>query len=165
MMLGCPLRSGARRDEPGMLTGSERTGWILHMAVIITRVVPPPTNNPTPMGTLPEAVQVQVVRVKVQQGLLGVRRALGLKDRGRGRDDGGLTRRVDGLELKLGPHPQTAVGAGMGDDLHLGVQRGLIIGIEGPGIRATVPGSRAPCEHLGLGCLAQGHLGSALKAR
>lgn len=41
MMLGCPLRSGARRDDPGMLTGSERTGWILHMAVIVTRVPPP----------------------------------------------------------------------------------------------------------------------------
>lgn len=41
MMLGCPRRSGARRDEPGMLTGSERTGWILHMAGIITRVLPP----------------------------------------------------------------------------------------------------------------------------
>lgn len=30
MMLVCPLRSGTSRDEPGMLTGSERTGWILH---------------------------------------------------------------------------------------------------------------------------------------
>lgn len=79
------------------------------------------------MGTLPEAVQVQVVRVKVQQGLLGIRRALGLKHRGRGRDDRGLTRRVDGLELKLGPHPQAAVGAGMGDNLHLRVARELVI--------------------------------------
>lgn len=43
------------------------------------------------MGTLPEAVKVQVIRVKVQKRLLGVRGALGLKDRGRGRDDGGLT--------------------------------------------------------------------------
>ena len=31
MMLDCPLRSGTSRDELGMLTGSERTGWILHM--------------------------------------------------------------------------------------------------------------------------------------
>jgi len=30
MMLDCPLRSATSRDEPGMLTGSERTGWILH---------------------------------------------------------------------------------------------------------------------------------------
>lgn len=30
MMLDCPRRSATSRDEPGMLTGSERTGWILH---------------------------------------------------------------------------------------------------------------------------------------
>lgn len=26
----CPLRSVINREEMGMLTGSERTGWILH---------------------------------------------------------------------------------------------------------------------------------------
>lgn len=30
MMLDGPLRSATSRDELGMLTGSERTGWILH---------------------------------------------------------------------------------------------------------------------------------------
>lgn len=35
MMLDCPLRSGTSRDEPGMLTGSERTGWILHVYSMI----------------------------------------------------------------------------------------------------------------------------------
>lgn len=45
MMLGGPLRSGARRDDPGMLTGSERTGWILNMMVTITRVCRPPRPN------------------------------------------------------------------------------------------------------------------------
>lgn len=66
-------------------------------------------------------MKVQVICVKVQKGLLGVRGTLGLKDGGRGRDDGGLARRVDGLKLKLGSHPQPTVGASVGDDLHLGV--------------------------------------------
>lgn len=120
MLLGCPLRSGTSREDPGMLTGSERTGWILHMCGIITHTHSF-LKDPIRVGTLPEAVKIQVIRVKVQKGLLGVRRALGLEDRGRGRDDGGLARRVDGLKLKLGSHPQTAVGASMGDNLHLRV--------------------------------------------
>lgn len=150
MMLGCPLRSGARRDDPGMLTGSERTGWILHTTIFNHPCSPPASpNNPTLMGTLPEAVKVQVVRVKVQQGLLGIRWTLGLKDGGRGRDDSGLTRRVDGLELELGSHPQTAVGASMGDNLHLRVSREPIVSMNATvrrttGISATVNSSRAP---------------------
>lgn len=78
MMLGCPLRSGTRRDDPGMLTGSERTGWILHMGIGIKHSGFP--NNPIEARTLPEAVEVQVIRVKVQKGLLGIGGALGLKD-------------------------------------------------------------------------------------
>ena len=68
---------------------------------------------------LPEAVQVQVVRVKVQQGLLGVSGAVGLQDGGGGGDDRGLAGWVDGLELELGAHPEAAVRPRVGHDLHL----------------------------------------------
>lgn len=61
-----------------MLTGSERTGWILHMCLVIKHTGFP--SNPIRGRTLPEAVEVQVIRVKVQKGLLGIRGALGLKD-------------------------------------------------------------------------------------
>lgn len=122
MMLGCPRRSGSSRDEPGMLTGSERTGWILHEWGRVTQTHTHSfLRNPTQVRTSPEAVKVQVICVKVQERLLGIRRALGLKDRGRGRDDCGLARRLNGLKLKLGSHPQAAVGASMGDNLHLRV--------------------------------------------
>ena len=64
-------------------------------------------------------MQIQVVCVEVQEGLLNVGGALGLKDGGGGGDDRGLARRVNGLKLKLGAHPQAPVGAGVGNDLHL----------------------------------------------
>lgn len=49
MRLGCPRRSGTSREEPGMLTGSERTGWILHgcRRVTHTHTQPHPSEDTT----------------------------------------------------------------------------------------------------------------------
>ncbi len=67
----------------------------------------------------PEAVQVQVVCVEIKERLLGVAGPLWLQYRGAGGDNSGLTRRMDGLELKLRAHPESPVRAGVGYNLHL----------------------------------------------
>lgn len=71
------------------------------------------------LASTPKAVEVQVIRVEIKQGLLGVARPLGLQYRGAGRDYCGLSGRVDGFELKLRTHPESPVRASVGHNLHL----------------------------------------------
>ncbi len=56
---------------------------------------------------------------RIKKRLLGVAGPLWLQYRGAGGDNSGLTRRMDGLELKLRAHPESPVRAGVSYNLHL----------------------------------------------
>lgn len=68
---------------------------------------------------LHEAVEIEIIRVKVQERLRGVAGPVRLQHGGAGGDDGGLARGVDGFELELRAHPQAAVRASVSHNFHL----------------------------------------------
>lgn len=68
---------------------------------------------------LPEAVEIEIISVKVQERLGGVVGPVRLQHGGAGGDDSGLARGMDGFELELGAHPQAAMGPSVSHNFHL----------------------------------------------